>query len=206
MKRSSLRAVWTLLFNGTAVLLLGHAGWGALRSRDFVPVSLFTIFTAAYSVGLLMQVSRYRLARATNVRLQAAGIYLFTAFTTELPVDDLMYMANASGQPYRGWGHAVLLISLLGSLVLAIACILALIKPRYGHIAAVFGAVLSWPYFAYVAWNLPWRDFVWLVTIHWDGELNVAAVLSLIVASAYSIASLVNRRAPATGIASPEVA
>jgi hypothetical protein len=134
---------------------------------------------------------------------------LFTAFTTDVSVDDLTYLANANGQPFRGGWHALLVISLIGSLVLVIASVSALIKPRYGHIAAVLGAGLTWPYFAYVAWNLPWRDFRWLVTTQWDealGALNVWAVLSLIISTACSVASLVNRHATATSITSHEMA
>ena len=152
------------------------------------------VFAAVYSIGLFMQIRGQRLARATNLRLQVAGVYLFTALMTFVSVDDLMYLADASGQPYRGRWHAILVISSFGSLALAVACVSALIKPEYGHIVAVLGVSLIWPYFAYVAWNLPWGDFVWLVTIHWDGALDVEAVLSLVVATACSIAGLTIRR------------
>ena len=205
MNRASARTIWTLLFNSTAVLLLGRAGWRALQARDFFFLSLFTILAAAYSAGLLMQISQHRVAPALNVRLQVAGVYLFTAFTTYVSVDDLMYMANANGSPFHGRWHTLFVISLIGSLLLAIASVSALVKPQYGHIAAVLGASLAWPYFAYVAWNLPWGDFRWLVTIQWDGELNVEAVLWLIVTTACSVASLANRPATATSIASPEM-
>jgi hypothetical protein len=102
MNRARIRTIWTLLFNGTAALLLGEAGWRALQAHDFVLLSLFTILAAGYSAGLLMQISQHRAAPALNVRLQVAGVYLFTALTTAVSVDDLMYMANANGQPYRG--------------------------------------------------------------------------------------------------------
>lgn len=122
-----------------------------------------------------MQISDHRAARAVNVRLQAAGIYFFAAFTTAVSVDDLMYMASAGGHPYQGWWHTILVTSLVGSLVLAGAFIAALVKPRYGYVAGLVGACLAWPYFVNVACNLPWRNFVWLITIHWDGKLNVEA-------------------------------
>jgi hypothetical protein len=193
MKQPASRAILTLLFNGAAVLLLLRGGWNAFRARDFIPMALLMIFAALYSVGFFMQATEHRVARAANIRMQVAGVYLFTALMTFVSVDDLMYMANASGQPYQGVWHAILVLSSLGSLTLAIACISALIKPRYGHIVATLGVSLSWPYFAYLAWNLPWNDFGWLITIHWDGALNVLAVLSLFISTVCSIASLAIR-------------
>jgi hypothetical protein len=118
--------------------------------------------------------------------MRAAGLYFFAAFTTAVTVDDLMYMAKASGHPFLGWPYFVLTTSLLGSLGLAIASLATLFRPRFGNIAALTCAGILFPYFAFMAWNLPWRDFVWLVTIHWDGKLEVTAIFSLTAALAYS--------------------
>jgi len=184
------RGLWTLLFNGAAVLLLGDAGWKAVQARNFGLGILFASFAAGYCAGFLMQIRGYRTAHAVNIRLEAAGVYLFTAFVTAVSVDDLLYMASANGHPYRGWWHAILVCSLAGSLVL---CLSALLKPRYGYAAGLVGTCLAWPYVANLVCNLPWRHFVWLVAVHWDGKLHVQAVLSLIAATAYSIAELSKR-------------
>jgi hypothetical protein len=205
MSRPGFRGVWSLVFDGTAVLVFGDAAWEALQHRDFLPLTLFTIFGAMYCAGFLMQISDHRAARAVNVRLQAAGIYFFTAFTTAVSVDDSMYMASAGGHPFQGWWHTILVTSLVGSLVLAGAFVAALVKPRFGYLAGLVGACFAWPYFMNVAWNLPWRNFVWLITIHWDGKLNVEAVLSLFAATAFSTAKLVNDCASTNWSVPPQV-
>ncbi len=184
------RLGWPLLFNCVAVLVSGHAALNALSSRDFFWAVVFALIASAFLVGVLLHVAQHCLAGLVNHRCSAGGIYLFAAFTTALTVDDLMYMAEAGGRPYSGWVRALSTASLLGSLVLGFAFLTVLVKPRYGYIAALLGASLSWPCFAYLAWNLPWRDFIWLVTVHWDGELQVAAVFSLATGTVYSLVQL----------------
>jgi hypothetical protein len=147
----------------------------------------FGLIAATYVLGLVLGLIRHRLADPVNDRLRAAGIYLFAAFTTAVTADDLMYISAMSGRPFSGLPRLLPNTSLIGSLVMALAVLAVLIKPRYGYFAALFGGGLLCPYFVLLAWNLPWHDFVWLVTIHWDGKLEVLAVISLAVAMAYSI-------------------
>lgn len=194
------RGLWTVLFDGAAILLLGDASRKAIQAQNIGLGILFASFAAGYSAGFLMHIMRHRTAQAMNIRLQAAGVYLFTAFVTAVSADDLMYMASANGHPYRGWWYAILVSSLAGSLVL---CLSALLKPRYGSAAGLVGVCLVWPYVANLVWNLPWHHFVWLVAVHWDGKLHVQAVLSLIAATAYSIAELAKRT---NWVAHPELA
>ena len=191
MSRATIRGLGgALLFNGIAVLVSSNAAWNAVKARDLFPVVLFIFIASVYFCGFVLHVAQHRLARAVNHRLWAGGIYLLSAFTTAVTVDDLRFMAAAGGRPYSGWPRALFTASLIGSLVLGLAFMTVLIRPRYGYIVALVGACLAWPSFADLAWNLPWRDFVWLVTIHWDGELQVAAVLSLTAATVYSILQL----------------
>ena len=63
-----------------------------------------------------------------------------------------MYMSEAAGRPYSGWWRGLLNASLLGSLLLVVAFLAVLIRPRYGYVAALLGASLSWPYFALLSW------------------------------------------------------
>jgi hypothetical protein len=199
MNWTSLRPiVWSVLFNGVAFLISGNAARNALANRDFLAASIFAVVASAFLCGTLLHAAQHRLAGTVNQRLCAGGIYLFAAFTTALTVDDLMYMSEAAGRSYSGWWRGLLNASLLGSLVLVVAFLAVLIRPRYGYVAALLGTSLSWPYFALLSWHLPWRDFVWLVTIHWDGELQVAAVLSLAIGTVYSLLQL-RRMRPALG-------
>jgi len=195
MKWTTLRGFgWPLLFDVVAVLVSSNAARNALNSRGFLWAAVFALIASAYVFGGILHITRHRLAGPLNRRLCAGGVYLFAAFTTAVTVDDLMYLAEAGGQPYSGWPRLLLNASLIGSLALGVAFLAVLVKPRYGYVPALVGASLSAPYFAYLAWSLPWRDFGWLVTIPWDGELQVAGVLSLATAVAYSVFQLCTRK------------
>lgn len=193
---------WPTLFNCAAVFVCVKAAYRAFAFHDFTWAITFALIAVAFLFGSALLFSQHRLAGPVNHRLQAGGIYLFTALTNALTVDDFTFMAQAGGRPYSGWPHALMNLSMFGSLTLCAASFASFIKPRYGYVIASVGATLSWPYFGYLSWNLPWRDFVFLVTIHWDGELQVTAIGSLAIASVYSLMQLRGMWAkpmPATG-------
>jgi hypothetical protein len=191
MNGTTLRGLTLLLiFNVVAAFVSAKAALNAVSDNDFVWAVVFGIVATIYVLGLLLGLIRHRLADPVNRRLRAGGIYLFAAFTTAVTAYDLMYISEMAGRPFSGLPRVLLYASLVGSLVMAFAVLAVLIKPRYGYIAALLGAGLLCPYFALLAWNLPWRDYIWLVTIHWDGNLEVLAVISLAVAMAYSIRHL----------------
>jgi hypothetical protein len=179
-----------LIFNSAAVLVLGSEARNAFDTHAFAWAAGFSLFASAYLLGVFLHIGQFRLADRVNLCLRAGGIYLFAALTTALTVTDLTYEADAVGRPYSGWAAAACNASLIGSLLLALSFLTVLIKPHYGYAVAMVGTCLSWPYFAVLASSLPWRDFVWLVTIHWDGRLQVAAVFALVAATAYSIFQL----------------
>src|SRR5437667_561743 len=154
---------WVLVLNGVAVLVLGSEAQDAFHAHAFVWATGFALVASAYLLGLFVQIGQFRLAGSINGRLRAGGVYLFAALTTALTVTDLMYEADAVGRPFSGWPGAACNASLTGSLLLAVSFLTVLIKPGYGWAVALVGTCLSWPYFALLAWNLPWRDFVWLV-------------------------------------------
>ena len=142
---------------------------------------------ATYCFGLLLLLLRSDHAKTVNQRLSGGGIYLVAAFFTDVTVEDSLFESSANGFHLSGWPAAITNTSLIGSLLLGLAFLLMLIRPRYAKLPALVGACLAWPYFGYLAWSLPWRDFIWLVKIHWDGEFQVIAIFSLVVATAYSI-------------------
>lgn len=181
---------WLSVFNFAGALICGKAAVRAASNHDFLWASIFALIGCTYLFGVGLSIIQHRCAAPLNHRMRAAGLYFFAAFNTALTVDDLMYMAEASGRPFSGWTHVVLTTSQFGSLGLGIASLATLFRPRLGNIAALTCAVVLCPYFAWVACDLPWRDFVWLVTIHWDGELEVTAIFSLTAALAYSIFQL----------------
>jgi hypothetical protein len=192
MDSTSLRSLTLLLiYNVVAVLVAGKATLNAARDHDFVWALVFGLVAMTYVLGLLLGLIRHPSADPVNRRLRAGGIYFLAAFTTAVTADDLMYITEMAGRPFSGWSRLLLYASLAGSFVMALAVLAILIKPRYGHIAALVGSGFLFPYFALLAWNMPWRDFVWLVTIHWDGKLEVLALISLAAATAYSIEHLV---------------
>jgi hypothetical protein len=123
---------WPLLFDCVAVLVSGNAARNAFAFRDFPWAVVFALVASAFFSAMLLDVAQHRLAGTVNHHLRAGGIYLFAAFTTAVTVDDLMYMAEAEGRPYSGWAGALATASMLGSLVLALAFLAVLVKPRYG--------------------------------------------------------------------------
>jgi len=175
------------VFNAVVVLALSNAVWNAFHAHDFIPLALLGVVTTAYAVGLLLYIVRPDFATTVNQRLTAGGIYLLAAFTTDSTVEESLFISSASGYHFSGWPGATINASLIGSLLLGLAFLSVLIKPQYGNLVALVGACLAWPYFAYLAWHLPWRDFVWLVTIHSGGKFEVISVFSLLAATTYSI-------------------
>jgi hypothetical protein len=156
-------------------------------------LTVFGIAMATYCFGLLLFLLRSDHAKTVNQRLSGGGgIDLVAAFFTDVIVEDSLFESSANGYHLSGWPPAITNASLIGSLLLGLAFLLMLIKPR-AKLPGLVGACLAWPYFGYLAWSLPWRDFIWLVKIHWDGEFQVIAIFSLVVATAYSILGWVAR-------------
>ena len=202
MNRNSLISLAYPVFNAVVVLGLSNAIWNAFHAHDFIPLALLGVVATAYAVGLLLYVVRADFATTVNQRLTAGGIYLLAAFTTDTTVEESLFASSASGYHFSGWSGAIINASLIGSLLLGLAFLSVLIKPKYGNLVALVGASLAWPYFAYLAWHLPWRDFVWLVTIHSGGKLEVMAVFSLLAATIYSTFRLRFERENGWGIRS----
>jgi hypothetical protein len=184
---------WLSIVNGTVALICGKAAWKAFGYRDVLIGACFSCIAVGCIFGLLLGFFRKHLARRLNRRFGAGGIYLAAAFTTWATVDDLMFMATESGHPYSGWSRVLIFVSLTGCAVLAFAALATFIQPRFGYIAALIGTGLLLPYFALAVWNVQWRDFVWFVRIHWDGELQVSSVLSISIAIVYLIVHIRRR-------------
>ena len=116
-------------------------------------------------------------------RIAAAAIYAFAA----LPMGNwlaLYYAAQLDA------GREVVVsarIAIVGCIILALACLVALLHFSYGAVLGTFGACLCWPYFGVLAMYLPWRDFVWLVTIHFHGWMEVWSIFGLFAATIYSL-------------------
>ena len=84
--------------------------------------------------------------------------------------------------------HGLLRAAATGSVLFVAAALLAFYRLRLAVVAGLSASVLSWPYFGYLAAELPWRVLGWLVRIHFNGAAQVTAVLSLAVATVYSLA------------------
>ena len=94
----------------------------------------------------------------------------------------------------RGYGYPMVLwIALIGSALFTLGCIIVFFRYRYGIMVGLAAALASWPYFGLLAWHLQWRDFLWLVRIHYHGTDQVAAVFLLVIATVYSLFQLRSR-------------
>jgi hypothetical protein len=91
----------------------------------------------------------------------------------------------------KPYGYPIILwIALIGCVLFALGCAIVFFNFRYGIFAGLSAALLSWPYFGLLAWNLQWRDFLWLVRIHYHGADQVTAVLLLLAASVFLLSQL----------------
>ena len=101
--------------------------------------------------------------------------------------------------PEQSYGYPVRLhIALVGSILLGIGCILSTFTSRYGVIVGCVGAAVSWIYFAPLAWfqsSYEFRllfniDLPWIIRNNLVAVSKVAAILLLVLATAYSVSRL----------------
>jgi hypothetical protein len=107
-----------------------------------------------------------------------AAIY---AITTLCLGSFLDYLYN--GEPitrHLGLIHA----ATVGAILFAVACVLSVFSLRLGIVCALVACILSWSYFCIQLSIIPWGDLIWFARYR-PGTL--AAILSLIVSSAYSV-------------------
>jgi hypothetical protein len=110
-------------------------------------------------------------------RIVAAVIYAVTS----LSLAGFLEALYGSGPVYRSW---LVTLAIMSATVFALAGVLSAFNQRWGIVVGLAAAVLSWPELVLLSSAVLRGDLFWYVSYRPE---NVAAILSLTVATIYSM-------------------
>jgi hypothetical protein len=117
-------------------------------------------------------------------RILSAVVYAITTLAVAGFFDGLY--GSAPVTHHLGLIHT----AIAGTILYASACLLSLFTLRFGVICGFLASILSWPFFGILVYAIPWRSLAPLLVESPTWRDQFAAILMLIIATAFSLEQL----------------